>query len=178
VPKSPILTLAAAVTAVALGATPAHAATLSPGKRDEVKVVAFPLLAVKGQAAGDVGAHVSHSSHSSHVSGSGSHASHASHASHTSSVPAPAPTSAAVQPPPASPSPVASSDLGGQPSYAPDSGGEPSYAPATGSLPSSSIGTGSDSPTASKGSGCAFVIFAPFGAAVSWIRRLARRRNK
>ena len=67
-PKSPILPLAAAVTAVALGASPALAAPLSPGKRDEAKAVAFPLLAVKGQAPAGVGSHVSHSSH---VSGSG-----------------------------------------------------------------------------------------------------------
>ena len=71
VPKSPILPLAAAVTAVALSAAPAQAAALSPGKRDEVKVVAFPLLAVKGQTPASVGGHVSHSSHQSHVSGSG-----------------------------------------------------------------------------------------------------------
>jgi hypothetical protein len=51
VPKSPILPLAAAVTAVTLAASPAQAAPLLAGKRDEVvKVVAFPLLAVKGQA--------------------------------------------------------------------------------------------------------------------------------
>ena len=63
VPKSPILPLAAAVTAVALGAAPAQAAPLSPGKRDGATVVAFPLLAVKGQAPASVGCHVSHSSH-------------------------------------------------------------------------------------------------------------------
>ena len=62
VPKSRILPLAAAVTALTLGASPAQAAQLSPGKRDEAKVVAFPLLAVKGQEPASVGYHVSHSS--------------------------------------------------------------------------------------------------------------------
>jgi hypothetical protein len=83
VSKSPILPLAAAVTALALGALPAQAATLSPGKRGEATVVAFPLLALRGQAPASVGSHVSHSSH---VSGTGGHN---SHVSHVSSVPAP-----------------------------------------------------------------------------------------
>src|ERR1700722_1722742 len=82
-PKSPILPLAAAVAALTLGASPAQAAPLSPGKRDGAKVVAFPLLALRGQAPASVGYHVSHSSH---VSGSGSHLSHVSHSSHVSAV--------------------------------------------------------------------------------------------
>jgi hypothetical protein len=171
VPKSPILPLAAAVTALALGATPAQAATLSPGKRDQAKVVAFPLLALKGQAPESIGAHVSHSSH---VSGSGGHQSHVSHASHVSSVPAPAPapTSAAPAtyqaPPPAavttSPSPV----------------GSPTVAP-QGSLTASPVGSsailasGGPTSTSSNGGGCAFVIFAPFGLLMRGIRWLGRR---
>jgi hypothetical protein len=54
VPRSPVLPLAAAVTAVALGASPALASPLSSGKHDEAKAVAFPLLAVKGQASANV----------------------------------------------------------------------------------------------------------------------------
>ena len=96
VPKSPILPLAAAVTAVALGASPAQAAPLLAGKRDGAKVVAFPLLAVKGQTPASVGCHVSHSSHQSMcralvVGMSPMFLT----VSHVSSVPAPAPTSAA-----------------------------------------------------------------------------------
>src|ERR1035441_6210427 len=116
VSKSPILPLAAAVTALALGALPAQAAPLSAGKRDEVKVVSFPLLALRGQASASVGSHVSHSSH---VSGTGGHNSHVSHLSHVSSVPAP--TSAAPvtsQPPPpavtTSPSPAPAGSSGSQ----------------------------------------------------------------
>src|ERR1700735_4729127 len=89
--KSPIIPLAAAVTAVtavALGASPGAAAPLSPGKRDEAKAVAFPLLAVKGDGPAAVNSHVSHQSH---VSGGPGHISHVSHSSHISSVPGPAP---------------------------------------------------------------------------------------
>ena len=161
---------------LALGATPAQAAPLLAGKRDGPNVVAFPLLAVKGQAPASAGVHVSHSSH---VSGSGGHASHVSHSSHVSSVPVPAPTSAAPvapqQPPPASPGPVASANLGGSPAASANLGGSPSAAPASGSLASSSVDLGSGSPAASKGGGCAFVIVAPFSALMGWIRRLARR---
>ena len=177
VPKSPILPLAAAVTALALGATPAQAATLSPGKRDQAKVVAFPLLALKGQAPESIGAHVSHSSH---VSGSGGHQSHVSHASHVSSVPAPgpAPTSAApatYQPPPpaavtTSPSPVpATSSSTASPTAA-------SEGSSTASPVGSSAILASGSPTStSSGGGCAFVIFAPFGLLMRGIRWLGRR---
>jgi hypothetical protein len=170
VPKSRILPLAAAVTAVALSASPAQATPLLAGKRDDVKVVAFPLLAVKGQLPASVGGHVSHSSHQSHVSGSGGgHVSHVSHQSHVSSVPAPVQTSAApvaTQPPPASPAPVASADY---------SGGSPAAAPSSGSLASSSADLESGSPATGNGGGCAFVIVAPFSALLGWIRRLARR---
>ncbi len=174
VSKSPILPLAAAVTALTLGALPAEAASLSPGKRDEVKVVAFPLLALRGQASASVGSHVSHVSHSSHVSGIGGHNSHVSHVSHVSSVPAPPPTSAAPvtsQPPPpaVSPAPVGSSGSNGSPAVAPQ-----------GSLPGSPAVVGSGSPTSSSssnGSGCAFFIVAPFGALGRGIRRLARWRK-
>jgi hypothetical protein len=170
VSKSPILPLAAAVTALTLGALPAQAATLSPGKRDEVKVVAFPLLALRGQAPASVGSHVSHVSHSSHVSGVGGHNSHVSHVSHVSSVPAPSPTSAAPvtsQPPPPAVSPapvVGSSGPAGSPTVAPQ--GSPAV-----------VGSGSPTSTTSNGSGCAFFIVAPFGALMSGIRRLARWRK-
>jgi hypothetical protein len=170
VPKSRILPVAAAVTAVALSAAPAQATPLLAGKRDDVKVVAFPLLAVKGQMPAGVEGHVSHSSHQSHVSGSGGHVSHVSHHSHVSSVPAPVPTSAApvaTQPPPsAAPAPVASAVY---------SGGSSAAEPSSGSLASSSADLGSDSPATSNGGGCAFVIVAPVGFLARWIRRVARR---
>ena len=67
-PKSTILPLAAAVTAVTLAASPALATSTFPGKRDDAKVVAFPLVAVKSQVTANLESHVSHSSH---VSGSG-----------------------------------------------------------------------------------------------------------
>jgi hypothetical protein len=162
-PKSPILPLAAAVTAVALGASPALAAPLSPGKRDEVKIVALPLLAVKGLAPMNIGSHVSHSSH---VSGSGSgHVSHTSHISHVSSVPAPAPPSPTATMP--SPSPTPAVDGG--------TGGSPAIAPPQISLTGGPGVVGSGSPVASNGRGCAFVIVAPLGALSSGIRRLVRR---
>lgn len=167
VPKSPILPLAAAVTAVALSAAPAQATPLLAGKRDEVKVVAFPLLAVKGQMPAGVEGHVSHSSHQSHVSGTGGHVSHVSHHSHVSSVPAPAPTSVpvATQTPPPSPAPVGSG-------Y---SGGSSAAVPSSGSLASSSADLGSGSPSTSNGGGCAFIIVAPVSALMRWIRRVTRR---
>lgn len=171
VPKSPILPLAAAVTAVALGASPALAAPFSPGKRDEARVVAFPLLAVKGQAPLGAGFHVSHSSHSSHVSGAGGHSSHVSHASHVSSVPAPAPASTAPAAPP--PQPAAPS-----PAVIGSSGGLSGAAPSQSALMGSPGLSGSGSPVASSGHGCAFVIFAPFTAAAGAIRRLADRRGR
>lgn len=167
-PKSPILPLAAAVTAVALSVSPAQATPLLGGKRDEVKIVAFPLLAVKGQMSASVEGHVSHSSHQSHQSGTGGHVSHVSHHSHISSVPTPGPTSVpvATQPPVlASPTPDASAG----------SGGLPSAVLPSGSLPSSSADLGSGSPSTASGGGCAFVIVAPVSALVSWIRRLTRR---
>jgi hypothetical protein len=182
VPKSPILPLAAAVTALALGATPAQAATLSPGKRDQAKVVAFPLLALKGQAPESIGAHVSHSSH---VSGTGGHQSHVSHASHVSSVPgpAPAPTSAAPStyqaPPPAavttSPSRVpAASSTAASPAVAPQ--GSLTASPTASPVGSSAIlASGNPTSTPSSGGGCAFVIFAPFGLLMRGIRWLGRR---
>jgi len=176
VPKSPILPLAAAVTAVALSASPAQAAPLLAGKRDGPAVVAFPLLAVKGQASASAGAHVSHSSHESHVSGTGGHYSHVSHVSHVSSVPAPSPTSAAPvvsqQPAPASPAPAVSVSSGGSPTVAPPQGsltGSPAGSPAV---------VGSGSPATSNGGGGAFVIVAPFGALAGRIRRLARREKE
>jgi hypothetical protein len=177
VPKSPILPLAAAVTAVALSASPAQGAPLSPGKRDGATVVAFPLLAVKGQAPASVGSHVSHSSH---MSGSGGHNSHVSHVSHVSSVPAPPPTSAApvasqAPPPPASvPSPIPSpaASTAGSPAVAPLQSGSPAV---VGSGSPAVVGSGSPAPSSSHGSGCAFVIVAPFGAIAGGIRRLARR---
>lgn len=167
VSKSPIIPLAAAVTAVALGASPAVAAPLSPGKRDEAKVVAFPLLAVKGQAPASVGFHVSHVSHSSHVSGTGGHVSHVSHSSHVSSVPNPG-SPATVAPPAVvatTPSPNLSANMSGS----------PVVGPAPGSPVGSSAVLGSGSPAASNGGGCAFVIVAPFSALAGGIRRLALR---
>jgi hypothetical protein len=172
VPKSPILPLAAAVTAVTLGASPALASPLSPGKHNEAKAVAFPLLAVKGQAPASVGAHVSHSSH---VSGSGpGHASHVSHVSHVSSVPAPPPPPVATTPPP---SPAPSSSPAPAVSAAP--GGSPAVAPQQSSLTGSPSGGESGSPAASNGGGCAFLIVAPFGAlrsGIRWLRRRGRAR--
>jgi len=177
VSKSPILPLAAAVTALALGALPAQAATLSPGKRGEATVVAFPLLALRGQAPASVGSHVSHSSH---VSGTGGHNSHVSHVSHVSSVPAPPPPTSAApvtsQPPPpaaitTSPSPApAASNTNGSPAVAPQ--GSPA---AVGSGSPAVVGSGSPTSTSGSGSGCAFFVVAPFGALRSGVRRLARR---
>jgi hypothetical protein len=188
VAKSSILPLAAAVTAVALGVTPAAAAPLSPGKRDEAKVVAFPLLAAKAQspaAFGHSANHVSHQSHESHVSGGGyhsSHYSHSSHDSHSSSVPAPAQSSSApaapvsAQPGSAQPAPASSQSLG---SPAAVTSGSPSgVAPSQSALVGSPLVSGSGSPAAnSGGQGCMFVFIAPFSAAASGIRRLTRRRR-
>jgi hypothetical protein len=183
VPKSPILPLAAAVTAVtavALGASPALGAPLSQGKRDEVRAVAFPLLAVKGQEPASVGSHVSHSSH---VSGSGGgHVSHVSHSSHVSSVPGPPPPTAPVAPPPApaAPPPAATTPTPTPtptPTASVTTSGPPAVAPAQGSQPGSTTVVASVSPTASSGHGCMFVLAAPFGAVASSIRRFARRRS-
>jgi outer membrane biosynthesis protein TonB len=183
VSRSPILPLAAAVTAVALGASPALAAPLSPGKRDEVKVVAFPLFAAKGQAPASLGSHVSHSSH---VSGSGGHVSHVSHLSHVSSVPAPVPTTAPVAPPPttaAPPPPPATTTPPPSPSQSPIPTASlitsvpPVIAPTQDNQPSSPAVVTSASPTTSSGHGCAFVLVAPFGAIAGGIRRFARRRS-
>lgn len=169
-PKSPVLPLAAAVAAVVLGASPALAAPTIAGKRDEAKVVAFPLVAVKSQVAANFEAHVSHSSH---VSGSGSHVSHVSHSSHVSSINAPAPPAATTAPPaaPVSPNPVYSSSA--VPSFS--SSGSPAVAPSQSSLTVSPGDVGSSSPAASSGGGCAFIIVAPFGVLARGIKWLARR---
>jgi len=180
VARSPILPLAVAVTAVALGASPAVAAPLSPGKHDEIKVVAFPLFAVKGQNSADLGYHVSHSSHDSHeshVSGGGYHSSHSSHDSHSSSVPAPVTSagSAPAAPAPVQPAPASSQSLG---SPAGGSSGSPAAAPSQSALVGSPPAPGSGSPaTSSGGGGCAFVVIAPFSAAASGIKRLTRWRR-
>jgi hypothetical protein len=175
VAKSPILPLAAAVTAVALGASPALAAPLSPGKQDQVKAVAFPLLAVKGQAPASVGSHVSHSSH---VSGSGGgHVSHVSHSSHVSSVPVPVPTTAApVAPPPPAPAAATTPPSPSQsptPTASVTTGGAPVVVPSQ----SSTAVVTSVSPTASSSHGCMFVLVAPFGTVAGGIRRFVRRRS-
>jgi len=179
VAKSPILPLAAAITAVLIGASPALAAPLSAGKRDEAKIVAFPLYAAKGQHLADLGYHVSHSSHESHVSGGdthNSHYSHSSHDSHSSSVPAPALSNSAPAAPAApvasQPAATASQSLGSP------AGGPPAVAPSQSGLVGSPLFSGSGSPPASSGGqGCAFIVVAPFGAAVSGIRRLVHRRR-
>jgi hypothetical protein len=173
-PRSSILPLAAAVAAVALGASPALAAPL-PRERDGAKIVAFPLLAVQGKAPASVGSHVSHSSH---VSGSGG--GHVSHASHVSSIPAPPPIT--VAPPPA---PVASATTSPTPSSSPaqtasasaSADGSPRVAPSHGSGTTSAAAVGSSSPATGQGGGCAFLIVAPFGALAGRIRHLARRRR-
>jgi hypothetical protein len=194
VAKSPILPLAAAVAAVAIGASPALAAPLSAGKRDGTTAVAFPLYAAKGQNPAGFGDHVSHSSHESHdshvsgggghsshsshdshVSGGGYHSSHSSHDSHSSSVPAPviASTLPTVSVParPTTPAPASSQSLGSPAGL----GG--AVAPSQSGLVGSPLVSGS--PVASSsGHGCAFVIVAPFTAAVSGIRRLTRRRRR
>lgn len=197
VPKSPILPLAAAVAAVALTAAPAVATSTAPGKRDEVKVVAFPLAAVKSQVPASLeshvshsshvsgsGSHVSHSSHSSHTS-SVSHASHsshtssvshASHSSHTSSVNAPAPVTTGpvtTAPVTASPSPVYSSST--IPSFG--SGGSSSAIPSQSSLTVTPGDSGNSSTGTSKPGGCGFIIIAPFGAIARGIKWLASRRR-
>ncbi|MGH3253604.1 MAG: hypothetical protein ACRDOI_46350 [Trebonia sp.] len=179
--KPRILPLAAAVTAVtavSLGASPALASPLSQGKRDEVKAVAFPLLAVKGQEPASIGAHVSHSSH---VSGSG--IGHVSHASHVSSVPGPVPTTAVpAAPPPAAPPPAATvPPAATTPSPTPTASlttsGPPVVAPTQGSTSSSPAVVATVSPSTSKGHGCAFVLVAPFGALAGRIKRYPRRRS-
>jgi hypothetical protein len=177
--KSPILPVAAAVTAIALGSTPSMAAAMPAGKRDDHKVVSFPLLAVKGKSPAGVSSHVSHSSH---VSGTGGHNSHASHVSHVSSVPAPpapppqssappvapAPTTAA--PPPA----VPATTTGPSPSPSQSSAPAPVASTTTSQAPAS-VTTPASSPTASGSQGCLLVIVAPFGALGSRLRRFARR---
>jgi hypothetical protein len=183
VAKSPILPLAAAVTAVAIGASPALAAPLSAGKQDEVKVVALPLYAAKGQHLTGLGYHVSHSSHESHSSGIGahnSHYSHSSHDSHSSSVPAPALSNSAPAAPAApaasQPAATASQSLGSPAGVT--GGSPPAVAPSQSGLVGSPLLSGSGSPAASSsGQGCAFIVVAPFGAASSGIRRLVRRRR-
>jgi hypothetical protein len=182
VARSPILPLAAAVTAVALSASPAAAAPLSPGKRDEAKVVALPLFAVKSQHSASFGYrvnHSSHESHESHVSGGGYHSSHYSHDSHSSSVPAPVQSSSAPAAPGSSQqvAPAASQSLGSPVGVI--SGSPAAVAPSQSGLVGSPLASGSGSPAASStGHGCAFVVVAPFGAAASGIRRLARRRRQ
>jgi hypothetical protein len=178
VSKSPILPLAAAVAAVALGAPPAVAASTSPGKRDAATVVAFPLAAVKSQVAANLESHVSHSSHVSssgggHVSHSShsSHTSSVSHSSHTSSVNAPAPVTTA--PTTTSPSPVYSSSA--IPSFS--DGGSPSALPSQSSLTVTPSGSGSSITATSKPGGCAFIIVAPFGAIPRGIKWLVSRRR-
>lgn len=175
VPKSPILPLAAAVTAVALGASPALATSTSPGKRDEAKVVAFPLLAMKGYASANFESHVSHSSH---VSGSGGHVSHVSHSSHVSSINAPAPPVTSAPPPAPPPAPVTTPP---NPVYSSSAiptssaGGSPAVAPSQSGLTVSPGNVESSSPAASKGGGCAFIIVAPFGVFTRGVKWLARR---
>lgn len=168
VQKSPILPLAAAVAAVALGASPALAAPTSPGKHGEAQAVVFPLLAVKGYAPAGVNAHVSHVSHSSHVSGSGGHVSHASHTSHVSSVPAPGSQTTAAQL-----SPTTLPTISGP---APAVSASSLLAPPQSSLLGSSSGLGSGSPASgSGGNGCAFVVVAPLTALAGGLKRLVRR---
>jgi hypothetical protein len=173
--KSPILPLAAAVTAVALSASPAQGSPLAPGKRGEANVVAVPLLAVKGQAPAGADSHVSHSSH---VSGSDGHVSHVSHASHVSSVPAPAPTTAApvATQAPAAPAPLPSTSP--SPTAQASTGGSPAFAPPSGAIPSSVVGSGSQTATTNGSKGCAFIVVAPFAALVGWIRRLGRHGKR
>ena len=181
--KSPIILLAAAVTAVtavALGATPGRAAPLSPGKRDDHKAVAFPLLAVKDHGPSGV---ISHVSHQSHVSGGPGHISHVSHSSHISSVPGPAPTSAvpvspttfAPAPAPAATTPSPSPSPSPSPTLSPadSAGGSSAVVPAPNNQTSSPAATNT-SPAANKGGGCAFVVLAPIGALARWSKRLAR----
>jgi hypothetical protein len=176
VAKSPILPLAAAVAAVAIGASPALAAPLSAGKHDQARVVAFPLYAAKGQNPARLGDHVSHSSHDSHVSGGGYHSSHSSHDSHSSSVPAPVLSSTLpAVPVSARPAPAGSQSLGSPTGLS--SGGPAAVAPSQSGLVGSPLVSGSGSPVASSGHGCAFIIVAPFTAAASGIRRLTRRRR-
>jgi hypothetical protein len=158
VARSPILPLAAAVTAVALGAWPATAAPLSPGKRDTANVVAFPLLAVKVPNSVGLGYHVSHSSHDSHVSGGGYHSSHSSHDSHSSSVPAPVASGGLAPAAPGSgqPAPASSQNLG---SAGVSSGSPAAVVPSQSGLGGSPLISGSGSPAASGGGGgCAFVL--------------------
>jgi len=190
VAKSPILPLAAAVAAVAIGASPALAAPLSAGKHDGATVVAFPLYAAKGQNPAGFGDHVSHSSHDSHVSGGGGHSSHSSHDSHvsgggyhsshsshdshSSSVPAPVVSTTLPVVPvsarPTTPAPASSQSLGSP------AGLGSAVAPSQSGLVGSPLVSGS--PVASSsGHGCAFVIVAPFSVAASGIRRLTRRRR-
>jgi hypothetical protein len=180
VARSPILPLAAAVTAVALGASPAAAAPLSPGKRETANVVAFPLLAVKVQNSTGLGYHVSHSSHDSHVSGGGyhnSHYSHSSHDSHSSSVPAPVASGGLAPAAPGSgqPAPASSQNLG---SAGVSSASPAAVVPSQSGLGGSPLISGSGSPAASGGGGgCAFVVIAPFSAAARGIKRLATWRR-
>jgi hypothetical protein len=178
VARSPILPLAAAVTAVALGAWPATAAPLSPGKRDTANVVAFPLLAVKVPNSVGLGYHVSHSSHDSHVSGGGYHSSHSSHDSHSSSVPAPVASGGLAPAAPGSgqPAPASSQNLGSPAGVS--SGSPPAAAPSQSGLGGSPLVSGSGSPAANGGGGgCAFVVIVPFSAAARGIKRLATWRR-
>jgi hypothetical protein len=102
--QSRILSLSAAVAAVALSASPGMAAVRPAGKRSDSAIVALPLLALhKSDIAVSPYSHSSHVSHSSHFSSShSSHASHSSHSSHSSHY-----SSAPYSPPPSPvPSPV------------------------------------------------------------------------
>ncbi len=176
VPKSPILPLAAAVTAVALGASPAQAAPLSPGKRDEAKVVAFPLLAVKGQAPASVGSHVSHSSHST------------CRARRRARLPClprlarlvgPCPGAddrgaGACRVPAALP-PARARPPARAPAASATSGGSPAVAPPQAASRAARRSWGAAARPRAWRRGCAFVLVAPFGALAGRIRRLARR---
>lgn len=179
--KSPILPVAAAVTAIALGSTPSMAAAMPAGKRDDHKVVSFPLLAVKGNSPASVSSHVSHSSHVSGTSGHNSHASHVSHVSSVPAPPAPPPQSSAppVAPTTAAPPPVVSANTTAP---SPSQSSAPASASTTTSQAPASVTTPATSPTssspaASGSQGCLLVIAAPFGALGSRLRRFARRRR-
>jgi hypothetical protein len=118
--KSRVLSMSAAVAAVALSVTPGVAVANPAGKRSSHSVVSYPLLALQmSEQAISPFSHYSHSSHVSHSSHySGSHNSHSSHSSHTShysssptTPPPPPPTSAAPTQNPA-PSPTQSQTSG------------------------------------------------------------------
>lgn len=173
-PRPIILPLATAVAAVAIGASPAMAATTAAGRHDQAKAVAFPLFAAKGQTVTRPGFHVSHSSH---VSGSGFHVSHVSHSSHVSSVYAPSGPSGNT-------GSTGNTGTSGNTGSTGNTGvtGNSGNTGVTGNSGSTGVtgnsgttGNTGTAPSSSSNSGCMAVLVAPLTLAMKGIKSIVRR---